>query len=64
MSTQKMTRRDHMAAAAMQGILASPNAMDEFRDLAVHVDDGKTTLDHAAEVAVEVADALIKALDE
>ena len=46
-----LTKREHFAAMAMQGLMSNPNSFYTERS-------------HAAEDAVDLADALLKTLEE
>jgi len=76
--TNELTKREYFAAMALQGRLAQPDALEELYEL-VTDENGETILDeHGEEVtrvcktefqqyadyAVEMADALIAALNE
>jgi hypothetical protein len=59
----KVARRDFMAAAALQGLLASERPSCEFADSTDRSGVTTTRYQHAARQAAKHADALIEALD-
>lgn len=58
MHSEGLTKREHFAGLAMQGVLADCHIMNEIR-----CDDDLDTAEFVAGLAVEYADALLSALE-